>query len=109
MAALIQTAVARGDRVLAAAGVSLARLGHPARILPELQAYTLDALVARQESYRQAQKLRKQALGRRDQADKFRRARPAPGEKQALRAAAAQMLADSCRLLQKSKWDADKR
>jgi ATP-dependent RNA/DNA helicase IGHMBP2 len=66
--------------------------------LPELQAHTLDALVARQESYRQAQKLRKQAFGLRDQADKFRRARPAPGEKQALRAEAGQMLDEARQL-----------
>jgi ATP-dependent RNA/DNA helicase IGHMBP2 len=114
VAALIQTAVARGDRVLAcapsnlavdnlaeqlaAAGVSLARLGHPARILPELQAHTLDALVERQESYRQAKKLRRQAFGLRDQAGKFRRARPAPGEKQALRDEAAQMLDEARQL-----------
>ncbi len=114
VAALIHTAVARGDRVLAcapsnlavdnlaeqlaAAGVSLVRLGHPARILPELQAHTLDALVERQESYRQAQKLRRQAFGLRDQAGKFRRARPAPGEKQALREEAAQMLDEARQL-----------
>jgi len=114
VAALIRTAVARGDRVLAcapsnlavdnlaeqlaAAGVPLARLGHPARILPELQAHTLDALVERQESYRLARKLRKEAFGLRDQAGKFRRARPAPGEKQALRAEAAQMLDEARQL-----------
>ena len=114
VAALIRTAVARGDRVLAcapsnlavdnlaeqlaAAGVSLARLGHPARILPELQAHTLDALVEQQESYRQAKKLRKQAFGLRDQAGKFRRARPAPGEKQALRDEAKQMLDEARQL-----------
>jgi len=114
VAALIRTAVARGDRVLAcapsnlavdnlaeqlvAAGVSLARLGHPARILPELQAHTLDALVERQASYYQAKKLRKQAFGLRDQAGKFRRARPTPGEKQALRAEAAQLLDEARQL-----------
>ncbi len=114
VAALIRTAVARGDRVLAcapsnlavdnlaeqlaAAGVALVRLGHPARILPELQAHTLDALVERQESYRQAKKMRKQAFGLRDQAGKFRRARPAPGEKQALRAEAGQMLDEARQL-----------
>ncbi|MCB8923868.1 MAG: AAA family ATPase [Ardenticatenaceae bacterium] len=114
VAALICTAVARGDRILAcapsnlavdnlaeqlaAAGVPLARIGHPARILPELQAHTLDALVERQESYRQAKKLRKQAFGLRDQAGKFRRARPAPGEKQALRTEAAQMLDEARQL-----------
>ncbi|MCP4426885.1 MAG: AAA family ATPase, partial [Chloroflexi bacterium] len=114
VAALIRTAVASGDRVLAcapsnlavdnlaeqlaAAGVPLARLGHPARILPELQAHTLDALVQRQESYRQAKKLRKQAFGLRDQAGKFRRARPAPGEKKAMRDEAKQMLTEARQL-----------
>ncbi len=114
VAALICTAVAHGERILAcapsnlavdnlaeqlaAAGVPLARLGHPARILPELQSHTLDALVEQQESYRLAKKLRKDAFGLRNQAGKFRRARPAPGEKQALRAEAAQMLNEARQL-----------
>ena len=99
--ALIRTAVAHGSRVLACApsnlavdnmaeqlaadGISLVRLGHPVRILPELQAYTLDALVQEQDDYQLAKKLRKEAFGLRGQADRFRRARPEPGEKKSLR------------------------
>lgn len=111
---LILTAVSQGQRVLAcapsnlavdnlaerlaAAGVSIVRLGHPVRILPELQTYTLDALVERQDDYRQAQKLRKEAFGLRDQAGKFRRARPAMGEKKALRQEADAMLDEARQL-----------
>jgi ATP-dependent RNA/DNA helicase IGHMBP2 len=112
--ALIRTAVSQGSRVLACApsnlavdnmaeqlaanGMSLVRLGHPARILPELQAYTLDALVQRQPDYQVALKLRKEAYGLRDQAGKFRRAKPAPGEKQSLREEANDMLDEARQL-----------
>ncbi len=112
--ALIRTAVAQGSRVLAcapsnlavdnmaeqlvAAGVPLVRLGHPMRILPELQAYTLDALMQQQPDYQLALKMRKEAFGLRDQAGKFRRARPAPGEKQALRNEANEMLDEARQL-----------
>lgn len=115
VAALIVTAVAQGYRVLAcapsnlavdnlaerlaAANVAIVRLGHPVRILPELQTYTLDALVERQADYRQAQKLRKEAFGLRAQAGKQRRARPMPGEKRSLRQEADDML-DEARLLE---------
>ncbi|MBE2202497.1 MAG: AAA family ATPase [Anaerolinea sp.] len=115
VAALIVTAVAQGYRVLAcapsnlavdnlaerlaAANVAIVRLGHPVRILPGLQTYTLDALVERQADYRQAQKLRKEAFGLRAQAGKQRRARPMPGEKRSLRQEADDML-DEARLLE---------
>ena len=99
--ALIRTAVAHGSRVLACApsnlavdnmaeqlaahGISLVRLGHPVRILPELQAYTLDARVQLQDDYHLAKRLRKEAFAMREQASKFRRAQPEPGEKKSLR------------------------
>lgn len=115
VAALIATAVGRGDRVLAcapsnlavdnlaerlvAAGVPLVRLGHPARVLAELQAYTLDALVEQHDDYRQAKKLRKEAFGLQNQAGKFRRARPERGAKEALRDE-ARTLRDEARQLE---------
>ena len=112
--ALIRTAVTHGSRVLACApsnlavdnmtqhlavaGIALVRLGHPVRILPELQAYTLDALVQQQADYQLALKLRKEAFGLRDQAGKFRRAQPAPGEKKSLREEAKEMLDEARQL-----------
>jgi len=109
--ALIVAAVANGARVLAnapsnlavdnmverlvAAGVGLVRLGHPARVLPGLQEYTLDALVEQHQDYKRAKKLRKEAFGLRERAGKYRRARPAPGEKQAYRQEAKEMLAEA--------------
>lgn len=112
--ALIMAAVAGGARVLAnapsnlavdnmverlvAAGVPLVRLGHPARVLPGLQEFTLDALVEQHEDYRQAKKLRKEAYGLQERAGKYRRARPAPGEKKAYRQEAKEMLAEARQL-----------
>ena len=112
--ALIATAVAQNKRVLACApsnlavdnmaeqlveaGVPLVRLGHPVRILPQLQAYTLDALIQQQDDYRLALKLRKEAFGLRGQASKFRRAKPARGEKKALRDEAKDMLNEARQL-----------
>ena len=112
--ALIRTAVAQGNHVLAcapsnlavdnmaeqlvAAGVSLVRLGHPVRILPELQAYTLDALVQQQDDYQVAVKLRKEAFGLRDQAGKYRRVKPAQSERNALRDEAKAMLDEARQL-----------
>lgn len=114
VAALIATAVQRGDTVLAcapsnlavdnlaerlaAAGVPLVRLGHPVRVLPELQAYTLDALVEQHDNYRQAKKLRKEAFGLQNQAGKFRRARPERGAKEAMREEARVMLDEARQL-----------
>jgi len=80
---------------LVAAGVGLVRLGHPARVLPGLQEYTLDALVEQHQDYKRAKKLRKEAFGLRERAGKYRRARPAPGEKQAYRQEAKEMLAEA--------------
>jgi len=112
--ALIETAVSQKQRVLAcapsnlavdnmaeqlvAAGVSLIRLGHPARVLPALQAHTLDARVQEQNDYRLAVSLRKEAYGLFGQANKFRRAKPAPGEKRGLRDEARQMLDEARQL-----------
>lgn len=111
IAALILTAVSRNDTVLACApsnlavdniierlassGVRLVRLGHPARTLPHLQRFSLDALVEEHDTYRQAKKLRKEASKQQRQANKFRRGRPEKGEKAALRAEYKAMLAEA--------------
>ncbi len=115
LVALIRAAVRRGERVLAcapsnmgvdnlcdglvAAGVSIVRLGHPARIQPQLQAHTLDALVAQHDDYRLAQKMRREGFALRDKANKWQRAKPEPGAKQATRAEADDLL-DTARQLE---------
>jgi superfamily I DNA and/or RNA helicase len=111
---LIRQAVARGEKVLAcaasnmavdnlferllAAGVRAVRLGHPARVLPELRAHTLDLLVENHADVRLARQLVRQATSLRDKASRWRRARPEPGEKQALREEAKQLMNDARRL-----------
>lgn len=112
--ALILAAVARGEQVLACAPSNVAvdniferliaaragavRLGHPARVLPELRAHTLDLLVEQHEDVRLARKLVKQAMGLFRQAGRTTRARPAPGARQQLRQEARAMLADARRM-----------
>lgn len=112
--ALIRAAIRRGERVLAcapsnqavdnmcegllAAGESFVRLGHPARVLPHLQAHTLDALVAEHEDVKLAKKLRKEAMGLHADAGKWRRAQPEKGAKQSLREEARAMVAEAAQL-----------
>jgi hypothetical protein len=111
---LIRRAVRRGERVLACAPSNLAvdnmlerllahgedavRLGHPARVLPELRAHTLDLLVERHGDARQARKLVKEAFALFRQAGKWTRARPEPGARQELHQQARALLADARRL-----------
>lgn len=112
--AFIRAAVARGERVLAcassnmavdnlcmgllAAGEKIVRLGHPARIQPELLAHTLDAQVEQLSDYRLAQKMRREAFGLQGQAHKWRRAKPERGAKQALRQEANELFATARQL-----------
>jgi hypothetical protein len=111
---LIRQAVRRGDRVLACAPSNLAvdnllerllaygekavRLGHPARVLPELRSHTLDLLADAHSDARQARKWAKEAFALFRQAGKWTRARPEPGARQAMRQEARQLLADARRL-----------
>lgn len=111
---LIRQAVRRGQTVLACApsnmavdnlfekllkaGEKVIRLGHPARVMPELRAHTLDELAEVHPNTILAHKLRREAQKTFHQADRFTRAKPAPGEKQALRQEARQLLAEARQL-----------
>jgi superfamily I DNA and/or RNA helicase len=113
---LIRQAIARGEKVLACAPSNLAvdnllerlvrageravRLGHPARVLKELQEHTLDLLVEAHPDVALARKLLKEAQSLRNKADRFTRAKPPPGAKAALRREAGELVADARRIEQ---------
>lgn len=114
VAELIRQAVADGEKVLAcapsnlavdnvferllAAGVRAVRLGHPARVLPQLRAHTLDLLVEEHDDVRLARKLVRQSRALFDKAGKYTRAKPAPGARRELRQEARSLLADARRM-----------
>jgi superfamily I DNA and/or RNA helicase len=111
---LIRQAAARGQKVLACAASNLAvdnllerlvrsgeraiRLGHPARVLPELQEHTLDLLVDAHPDVALARKLLREAEGLRDKAARFTRAKPLPGARQEMRQQARELVADARRI-----------
>jgi superfamily I DNA and/or RNA helicase len=111
---LIRRAIRRGDKVLACAPSNLAvdnlferlwaggervvRLGHPARVLPELRARTLDLLVDEHPDVRLARKLVKEAMGLFRRAERFTRAKPEPGARRETRQEARALLDDARRL-----------
>ncbi len=111
---LIRQLVRRGETVLAcapsnlavdnllerlvAAGENAIRIGHPARVLPEMRAHTLDYLVENHPEMRQVNKLTREAYALRRQASKYTRARPEPGARQAMRQEAKSMLAEARRV-----------
>jgi ATP-dependent RNA/DNA helicase IGHMBP2 len=115
---LIRQAIRRGDKVLACApsnlavdnlfqrlwagGARVVRLGHPARVLPELRARTLDLLVDAHPDVRLARKLVKQAMGLFRRADRFTRAKPEPGARRETRQEARALLQDARRLEQQA-------
>src|SRR4029077_12206260 len=86
---LIRQAVRRGERVLVCAPSNLAvdnllerllahgeravRLGHPARVLPQLREHTLDLLVEDHADVRQPRKMVKEAFALLRQAGKWTR------------------------------------
>ena len=70
---------------LLASGERAVRLGHPARVLPELRDHTLDLLVDEHPDVRLARKLVKEAMGLFRQADRYTRAKPEPGARQETR------------------------
>lgn len=108
---LIRQAVHRGERVLACAPSNLAvdnllerllavgeraiRIGHPARVLPELREHTLDLQVAAHPDLKLAREWTKQAWALRRQASKFTRTAPAPGARREQRDEAKRLLADA--------------
>jgi ATP-dependent RNA/DNA helicase IGHMBP2 len=108
---LIRQIVRAGESVLAVAPSNLAvdnmleqllasgekpiRLGHPARVLPELRQHTLDQLVENHPEVRMAHKLIREAYVLRGQAARYTRARPEPGARQAMRQEAREMIADA--------------
>ncbi|HVV98841.1 MAG TPA: AAA domain-containing protein [Planctomycetaceae bacterium] len=111
---VIRQAIRRGERVLACAPSNLGvdnilerliaadervvRIGHPARVLPELRAHTLDLQVEDHQQVRVARKLVKEALALFRKAGRFTRARPEPGARREMRDEAKQLLADARRL-----------
>ncbi|MDD5368773.1 MAG: AAA domain-containing protein [Anaerolineaceae bacterium] len=108
---LIRQIVRRGQTVLAcapsnlavdnllerllAAGENALRLGHPARVAPELREHTLDAMVENHPDVRLAHKLAREAYGLRERASRTTRARPEPGMRQTLRQEAKDLLAEA--------------
>lgn len=111
---LIRRAVRRGQKVLACGPSNMAvdnlferllrhgqravRLGHPARVMPELRGHTLDILVERHGDVRLARKLVKDALALFRRASRTTRAKPEPGARREMRAEAKSLLADARRL-----------
>lgn len=80
---------------LLAVGERVVRLGHPARVMPELREHTLDLLVENHPDVKMARKLAREAYVLREQAAKFTRAKPERGARQAMREDAKLMLADA--------------
>ena len=111
---LIRQAIRRGEKVLACApsnmavdniferlitaGENAVRLGHPARVMPQLRQQTLDLLVNDHSDVRLARKLVKEARGLFRKASRFTRAKPLPGAKQEARQEAKSLLDDARRL-----------
>jgi len=111
---IIRRAVRQGQKVLAcgpsnmavdnllerllAHGENAVRLGHPARVMPELRAHTLDLLVEKHSDVRVARKLVKDALALFRRAARTTRAKPEPGARREMRAEAKLLLSDARRL-----------
>jgi superfamily I DNA and/or RNA helicase len=111
---LIRQAVRRGDKVLVCAPSNLAvdnllerllahgepavRLGHPARVLPQLREHTLDLMVENHSDVKLARKFAKEAFALLRQAKKWTRARPEPGARRDMRQEARSLLSDARRL-----------
>ena len=80
---------------LLAAGEKVIRIGHPARVMPELREHTLDLLVENHPEVKMARKLAREGYSLREQAGKFTRAKPERGARQAMRQDAKSMLSDA--------------
>jgi len=117
VAELIRQACERGDKVLACApsntgvdnlleklislGVDAVRIGHPARVLENLQQHTLDALVDSDPGMRVVRDMQREADRILDRAGKWTRGRPVPGARDDFRAEAKRLRSDA-RLLEQS-------
>jgi len=115
---LIRQAIERGERVLACAPSNLAvdnllerlvvapelraadviRIGHPARVLPQLREHTLEFLAENHADMKLVRKLTKEAHALRADAARFTRAKPLPGERREKRQEAKDLLADARRV-----------
>jgi hypothetical protein len=98
---VIRQAIRRGKKVLACAPSNLAvdniferllacgeravRIGHPARVMPELREHTLDLLVEKHQDVKLARKLVKQAMTLFRDAERRTRTAPKPGMRRQLR------------------------
>ncbi|MBK9209367.1 MAG: AAA family ATPase [Anaerolineales bacterium] len=80
---------------LIAAGEHAIRLGHPARVTPELREHTLDLLVEKHPDVKIANKLTRDAYALRGQAERYTRAKPEPGARQAMRQESKDMLREA--------------
>ncbi|MDP7020717.1 MAG: AAA domain-containing protein, partial [Pirellulaceae bacterium] len=114
VAHFINAAAARGETVLACAPSNLAvdnlfervlalgdraiRIGHPARVLPQLRDNTLDLMVQSHPDMQIVKKLTRDAHALLDRADRYTRSKPPPGAKREMRIEARQMLNDARRL-----------
>ncbi len=111
---VIRQAVRRGHKVLVCAPSNLAvdnllerllvydekavRLGHPARVSPQLREHTLDLLVEDHPDVKQARKFARDAYLLFRQASKWTRAKPEPGLRRELRDGGKALLAEARRL-----------
>jgi predicted DNA helicase len=84
---VIEQAVANSQKVLATAasniavdnmldflldrGVKAVRVGHPARVTPQLKEHTLDSLIEQNEQYCRSEELRAQAFEKKEKQDEF--------------------------------------
>ncbi len=79
-------------------GEKAIRLGHPARISPELREHTLELLAENQSDVVLSHKLMREAFTLLAKASKYTRAKPEPGTRQALRQEAREMLKEARKL-----------
>jgi predicted DNA helicase len=82
------------ERLLSASENAI-RLGHPARVSPELREHTLDLLVEKHPDFKIARKLTRDARALKDQSFKYTRAKPEPGAREAIQQQAKDMLREA--------------
>ncbi|GAA5520105.1 IGHMBP2 family helicase [Aliifodinibius salicampi] len=84
---VIEQAVEAGQKVLATAASNIAvdnmldflldrevkavRVGHPARVTPQLKEHTLDSLIEQNKQYRKSEELRAQAIEKKEEQEEF--------------------------------------